>query len=62
LNVVVILYILCCLESLVICLFCSIFSLMAKMNQSRPHDRRKACDVDLSEPVYVNVSRDMKRP
>ncbi|XP_051771145.1 B-cell receptor CD22-like [Ctenopharyngodon idella] len=34
----------------------------SQMNQSRPHDRRKACNVELSEPVYMNVTLDMKMP
>ncbi|XP_048051815.1 B-cell receptor CD22-like [Megalobrama amblycephala] len=33
----------------------------SEMNHSSPHhDRRKACDVELSEPVYENVKNDRK--
>lgn len=43
----------------IISLFCF---LMAKMNRSIPHhDRRKACDVELSEPVYENVKVSVPR-
>lgn len=46
---------LCCIQTVVIYNL-SIRFLMAKMNRSSPRrDRREACDVEFSEPVYENV-------
>ena len=41
----------------VIYFFFILFSLMAKMNHSRPdHDRHNAYHTELSDPVYENVT------